>query len=225
TLLLMLPALLLGVAAGIALGTWQGTRAGRASDRAASALTLSVISFPEFLLGLVLSTVFALRLGWFPATGMRDARAAAGSWIAALPDVAWHAILPGATLVIVIAAAVARYQRAAVADAMAEEFVRAARARGASTRDIVFRHVLRRTAPTILTVIGLLLPLLVSGAALVEVVFNWPGAGATLLGAVNGRDYPLVIGLVVVGSVAVSAGTTLADLGAIAANPAQRSHA
>lgn len=225
TLLLMAPALLFGIVGGIALGTWQGVRAGRMSDRIASVLTLGIISFPEFLLGLVLSTVFALRLGWFPATGMRDARATGGPWIAALPDVAWHATLPLATLVIVIASAVARYQRAAVAEAMAEEFVRAARARGASMRDIVFRHVLRRTAPAILTVIGLLLPLLVSGAALVEVVFNWPGAGSALLGAVNGRDYPLVIGLVVVGSVAVSAGTALADLAAIAANPAQRHHA
>ncbi len=225
TLLLVAPALLLGVVAGIALGTWQGVRAGRLSDRAATVITLGVISFPEFLLGLVLSTVFALRLGWLPATGMRDAHAATGSWLIALPDVARHAILPGATLVIAIAAAVARYQRAFVAGAMAEDFVRAARARGAATRHIVFRHVLRRTAPAILAVIGLLLPLVVSGAALVEVVFNWPGAGSTLLGAVNGRDYPLVIGLVVVGSVAVSVGTALADIGAIVANPAQRSHA
>ncbi len=222
TLLLMGPALLIGVLLGVAIGTWQGVRVGRFSDRATSALTLALVSLPEFLLALVLSTVFALRLGWFPATGMRDARAGAGSWLGSIPDVAWHAALPCATLVIAIAAAVARYQRAAVAEAMAEDFVRAARARGASTRNIVFRHVLRRTTPVVLTVIGLLLPLLVGGAALVEVVFNWPGAGSALLGAVNGRDYPLVIGLVLIGSVAVSAGSALADFGALMANPAQR---
>lgn len=223
TLLLMAPALVLGVLLGAAIGTWQGARRGRLFDRTTGALTFGILSLPEFLLALVVSTVFALGLGWFPAAGMRDAGAAASvPWTAAIGDVAWHATLPVATLALVIAATVARYQRAAVATALEEDFVRAARARGASPRRVLVRHVLRHTTGTLCTVVGLLAPVLVSGAALIEMVFNWPGAGSTLLLAVNGRDYPLVIALVLVGSVAVSAATALADIGAALANPAVR---
>jgi peptide/nickel transport system permease protein len=105
-------------------------------------------------------------------------------------------------------------------DALAEEFVRGARAKGAATRRVLLHHVLRRTGSSLCAVLGLLFPTLVGGAALVEVVFGWPGAGATLVSAVGGRDYPVVIALVLVGSLAVCAGSALADAGAVLANPA-----
>lgn len=223
TLLLMAPALIVGLLLGAMVGTWQGARRGHLSDRAVGTVTLGILSLPEFLLALLLSSVFALALGWFPATGMRDAGAAGGApWTAAVGDMAWHMVLPGVTLALVIAATVARYQRASVGAALEAEFVRAARARGASPRRVLVRHVLRHTLGTLFTVIGLIAPILVGGQALVEMVFNWPGAGTELLRAVNSRDYPLVIGLVVVGSVAVSLATALADIGAALAHPMVR---
>ena len=223
TFLLMAPALVLGVLLGVAIGTWQGARHGRLVDRAVSAASLTILSIPEFLLALIVSTVFALGLRWFPATGVRDAGTPTGvPLLATLGDVAWHGALPLATLVTVIAAVVARYQRSAVAVALDEDFVRAARARGAPPRRVLFRHVLRRTLATQFTVVGLLAPVVVSGQSLVEMIFNWPGAGMTLLQAVQGRDYPLVIALVLVGSVGVSIASALADIGAAWANPAVR---
>ena len=220
TLLLMGPALAIGILLGVGVGTWQGATAGRVGDRVASALALGVLSVPEFLVGLVISGLFAVRLRWFPATGMFRAGAVHGSWIEAIGDYAHHAALPVATLALVIACVVARFQRSAVVDALAEEFVRGARAKGAATRRVLLHHVLRRTGSSLCAVLGLLFPTLVGGAALVEVVFGWPGAGATLVSAVGGRDYPVVIALVLVGSIAVCAGSALADAGAVLANPA-----
>lgn len=223
TLVLTVPALIIGVLTGILLGTWQGARHGTLPDRALGTLSLILLSLPEFLLALLTSTGFALALGWFPATGIRDPSTPGDvPLIATLGDVAWHATLPVVTLAVIIAAIVARYQRAAVAYALGEDFVRAARARGASPRYVLAHHILRHTLGTLFTVIALIAPLLVSGQALVEMVFNWPGAGTALLSAVSGRDYPVVLGLVVVGSAAVSAATALADVGAALANPALR---
>jgi peptide/nickel transport system permease protein len=223
TLLLMAPALLVGVLAGAALGTAQGVRAGGALDRASGAVSLAVLSVPEFLVALLASGVFAIRLGWFPGTGMVSADISSGAGFGTLAwDVVRHAFLPFATLVLIVTAFVSRYQRAAVVDVMREEFVRAVRAKGLTRNRIVLRHVVRRTSGSLFTVMGLLFPLLVGGAALIEFVFGWPGAGSTLLRAVAGRDYPLVIALVLIGSVAVCVGSALADAAANAANPATR---
>jgi len=220
TLLLMVPALAIGILLGVAAGTWQGWAAGRFRDRAASAMELIILSVPEFLIALVASGVFAVRYGWFPATDIMRAGAVYASWADRVGDYAHHAVLPVGTLALVIACVVARFQRSAVISTLGEEFVRTARSTGASTMRILFRHVLRRTSASICALLGLLFPSLVGGAAIVEVVFGWPGAGNTLVTAVGSRDYPLVIALVTVGSVAVCVGSALADAAATIADPA-----
>jgi peptide/nickel transport system permease protein len=220
TLLLMFPALVIGVLLGVALGTWQGWRAGGVSDRVASALTIGFLSVPEFLFGLVASIIFAVRLGWLPAAGMLRVGGGHAGALALFSDYLAHAILPVGTLALAIACAVARFQRTAVIAARDEEFVRTARAKGAATSRILLGHVLPRTAGSLCAVLGLLFPTLVGGAALVEVVFGWPGAGSALVGAVSSRDYPVVIALVTVGSVAVCVGSALADIAAARLNPA-----
>src|SRR6185369_6446584 len=131
-----------------------------------------------------------------------------------------HAAIPVATLALVIACVVARFQRVAVIAALGEEFVRTARAKGATRRRVLVAHVLRRTMASNCTLLGLLFPSLVGGAAIVEEVFGWPGAGHTLISAVGGRDYPLVIALVTVGAAAVCVGSAIADAAASLANPA-----
>jgi peptide/nickel transport system permease protein len=225
TVLLMAPALLIGVIVGTLVGTWQGRRAGRRRERLVGAATLLVLSMPEFLIGLLAAVVFATRLNWLPATGMQTADLANAGGFAAAADLLRHLVLPGGTLTLAIAAMVARYQRANAIEAYGEEVVRAARARGASERRIAWVHVLRRTAGSLCAVIGVLLPMLVGGAALVENVFGWPGAGSTLLRAVSARDYPLVIGLVLVGSVAVCISSALSDAAAQLVNPRTRARA
>lgn len=216
--LLMAPALLLGSLLGVALGTWQGWRRGRAADRIVSVATTTLLSVPEFLVALAVSLAFAVRLRWFPATGMLTAGGTFTSPLGQLGDFVRHAILPVGTLALLTAAVVARFQRGAVTEALQEEFVRAARARGASRRALVL-HVLRRTAPAFCTLLGLLAPSLVGGAALVEFVFGWPGAGYALVTAVTGRDYPVVVAFVSVGAVAVCVSSAIADAVAAALNP------
>ncbi|MCX5756800.1 MAG: ABC transporter permease [Gemmatimonadetes bacterium] len=219
TLLLMLPALTFGVLLGVALGTWQGARAGSSADRGWSTVTLGVLSVPEFLIALIAATLFAVRLGWFPATGMLRIGATHSSFADLLGDYLHHAALPVATLTLTIACAVARFQRTAVIGALSEEFVRTARAKGATDRRIIMTHVLRRTAASLCAILGLLFPALIGGAAIVEDVFAWPGAGHTLVAAVSSRDYPLVIALVTVGSIAVCVGSALADAAAAWVSP------
>lgn len=222
TALLMAPALIIGVTFGTLVGTWQGRRAGRRRERIVGVATLAVLSMPEFLVGLLASIVFATRLNWLPATGMQTADLANAGGLPAVADLLRHLVLPGGTLALAIAAMVARYQRTSAIEAYGEEFVRAARAKGVSEGRVAWVHVLRRTAGSLCALIGLLLPAVVGGAALVENVFGWPGAGSTLLRAVSSRDYPLVIGLVLVGSVAVCISSALADAAAQLANPRAR---
>lgn len=219
TILLMGPALVIGILLGVGVGTWQGARRGRIGDRVAGGIELTLLSVPEFVIALVVVGFFSVRLNWFPATGILRPGAAHGSFADLVGDYAHHAALPVATLALAVACVVARFQRSAVVEVLNEEFVRTARAKGADRTRVIIRHVLRRTAAPLCTLLGLLLPSLVGGAAIVESAFGWPGAGLTLINAVGGRDYPLVIGLVTVGSIAVCVGSAIADAAASAANP------
>ena len=226
TLLLMGLALPLGVLAGVALGTWQAARRGSGAERASSAISMVVLSVPEFLFALALLSVFALRLRWFPVSGMTDdvLHETMGGVDAAI-DVLRHLVLPVTALAVLTAAAVSRYQRSAVLAVLPEEFVRAARARGATRAAALLRHAVRNALGPLIAIVGLMLPSLFAGAVFVENIFSWPGMGRAMVKAVDGRDYPLVLAAVLVSSVLVAAGGMVADLLASAADPRVRSSA
>ncbi|MGQ0539444.1 MAG: ABC transporter permease, partial [Gemmatimonadaceae bacterium] len=137
-------------------------------------------------------------------------------------DVARHLALPGLTLVLIIGAGVARYQRAALLDILPDEFIRTARAKGLSDGRVLFGHALRNALLPTITLIGLAFPALVGGAVFVETVFAWPGMGRVIVDALTARDYPLVVGSLIVGSLFVVAGGLLADVVAAAADPRAR---
>ncbi len=220
TLLLMGSALLLGMLGGIALGAWQGwhheSRLSRWSDR----LLLLVVSVPEFILALFFAMLLALTWRIFPIGGMRTEFGPGG--FAGLLDVLRHLALPAGTLALVVLAIVARHQRAAMRDVRDAEFVRALRASGIPERRILWRHALRNALVPVLTVMGVMLASLVSGAVLVERIFAWPGMGRAMVDAVLYRDYPLVAGGVLVTSVGVVLATLLADLAVAWADPRLR---
>ena len=225
TLLLMGTALVAGLAAGLALGTWQASRGGSVADRAAGTATLVVLSVPEFLVALGAMALFGASLRWLPVGGMRDpALHESFGFLGRVLDVARHLALPAGTLAALTAAAVSRYHRAAMLAVLPEDFVRTARAKGASGRAVLWRHALRNALGPAITISGLLLPALFGGAVFVEKIYAWPGMGMTMVNGVVGRDYPLVLAGVLVGSALVAVGGAMADVLAALVDPRVRSH-
>ena len=218
TFLLMGTSLLIGLAAGAALGTWQAARHGTVAERVTGAATLVALSIPDFLLALGALALIAVRWRWLPAGGMVDAALhdSLGTAGRAL-DILRHLVLPAGTLALLTTAAVSRYHRVAMLTVLPEDFVRTARAKGANERAVIVRHALRNALGPLITMTGLLFPALFGGAVFVESRFAWPGMGLTMVNAVGGRDYPLVLAGVLVSSVLVAVGGALADvLGALA---------
>jgi peptide/nickel transport system permease protein len=135
-----------------------------------------------------------------------------------------HLALPALTLTLLASASVARYQRAALLDVLPADFIRTARLKGLTEREILRRHALRNALLPIITLIGLSFPALLTGAFFVERIFAWPGMGYAVINAISTRDYPLVVGGVIIGSIMVTLGSLLADLLYVWADPRLRSH-
>ena len=213
TLLLAGAALCLDFLLGMAIGVYQALRRNRLVDVTLGQVTMFLYSVPTFWLGLALLLVFSLWLDWFPYGGMRspDLSSSAPWHIVAL-DVLWHLVLPAATMGLIGAAATARYQRAAMLEVLSQDYVRAARARGAGEVRVVLRHALRNALLPLITVFGLAFPFLLTGAVLVETIFSWPGMGRLATDAIGARDYMLVTATVSVAGVMVALGTLLADV-------------
>ena len=213
TLLLGGTALLLNFTLGIGLGTWQATRAGGRGDRWLTRLVLAAYAMPSFWLGLVLAWVFAVELRWLPVGFMHDPLLAADAgWATRLADLGRHLVLPAATLSIVTVGATARHQRGAMFDALAQPFIRTARAKGLGERAVRWRHAWPNALGPVLALFGLWLPLLVAGSVFVEQVFSWPGLGTLAADAILARDYPVIMGTTLLVAFAVVTGTLAADL-------------
>lgn len=194
TLLLAGAAALAGVLVGCVLGALAGYRHGSWVDRAATALSVVGVSIPHYWLGLVLTIVFSIWLGWFPAMGAGPD--GSGEWGWDMEHLR-HLVLPALTLAVIPMGIITRTVRALVAEMLQQEFVVALRARGLPGRAI-FRHIAKNTAPTVLAVAGLQIGYLMGGSILVETVFAWPGTGFLLNTAIFQRDIPLLQGTLLV---------------------------
>jgi peptide/nickel transport system permease protein len=223
TLLLMLAALAIAFGGGIALGATQAAGAGRWFDRLTGGGTVVVAALPDFWLAMVVLFFFALRWQVAPAGGMVDQvmHDSYSPWGRAL-DVLRHLALPAATLGVIVGAALARYQRAALLEALPDEYVRTARAKGVSRRRVVYYHALRNALLPTITLFGLAIPALLGGAVFIEAIFAWPGMGRLAVDAVANRDYPLVLATTMAGSLFVVAGGILADILYAVADPRLR---
>lgn len=176
---LQLAAAAFGLAAvvGLALGTFAALLRGTIWDRLAMSLISVLQSGPAFFVGIVLILIFSVRLGWLPSSGRGDAKSL---------------ILPAVTLSGFTMASLARLARSALLDVLRLDYIRTARAKGLGERAILLRHALRNAALPLITVMGLELGGLVTGAVITETVFAWPGVGRLAVGAVSTRDYPVV---------------------------------
>jgi len=222
TLLLSGLALSIQLGLGLALAVLHVVRPRGAFDHAAGVFGLSLASIPTFWLALMAILALSYRVPLFPPSSSRSIGSEGWPLAVRALDALWHAALPAAVLGVGAAAAFARYVRAGLLRALGEGFVRAARARGASSRALVTRHALRATLPPMVTLAGVSLPALVSGSLVVEVVFGWPGMGRLAYDAVIARDVPVVLATVLVGTALVVVGSLAADLGLAWADPRAR---
>jgi len=195
TLELALLSLLVAVGIGLTLGVVAAVKRGSFADYAGSTAALVGLSIPHFWLGLMLILIFAIGLGVLPASGFVA--------LAADPiDNLRHMILPAIVLGTGFAAVIFRQTRAAMLDSLGADYVRTARAKGLGEREVVGSHALRNSLLTVVTILGLQLGLLISGAVVTEQVFVLPGFGKLTLDAVFTRDYPIIEGVVLVTTVA-----------------------
>ncbi|MGQ0571230.1 MAG: ABC transporter permease [Armatimonadota bacterium] len=211
TLLLTVPPIALATLAGLWLGTASARRPYSLTDSAVTVGSLMGYSLPVFWSAQVLLGVFALRLGWFPAQGMfsvREQYTGLQHWI----DVARHLTLPALTLAATHVALITRLTRANMIEVLREDFVRTARSKGLSERQVVLSHALRNAVLPVVTVVGLSFGFILSGAVLTETVFGWPGLGRLMFEAIFRRDYPVLLGMLVVVSMTVIIANLATDL-------------
>ena len=193
TLVLTGTALLLSSLAGVALGVASATRPNSALDRLSAVASLFGASMPTFWLGIVLMVVFALWLGWLPASGMYAAYGGGD-----LRDLLAHLVLPAVTLAAASVTIIARLTRATMLETLGQDYIRTARAKGVVERAVVLRHGLKNALIPIVTVVGVQAGYLLGGAVLTETVFAWPGVGTLMVQGILARDFPLVQGCVLV---------------------------
>ena len=214
TLLLMGTAILLGTLLGIPLGVISAVRQYTAIDYLTTVLGFLAISTPTFFLGLALMYVFAVHLGWLPTSGMRTL----GVPDSAI-DLIKHMVMPVAVLTLAHTPLSMRYARSAMLEALRQDYVTTARAKGLRERVVLVRHALRNALIPLITIIGISLPELLSGAVITETIFQWPGMGLLAMRAVNGRDYPLILGIILVTACLVLISNLIADLLYAVADP------
>lgn len=221
TLLLMLTGLALSTAAGIWLGATAARHADRTPDHAITVGTLVGGATPAFWLGQVLVIVFAANLGWFPIQGMTSVRGVPEGFARVL-DLVHHLVLPATTLGLLQLALVTRLTRAGVREALSDEYVRTARAKGLSAGAILRRHALPNALLPVVTVVGGHFGTLLTGAVLTEIIFAWPGLGRLLYDATLSRDYPLLMSIFLIASGSVIVANLLTDLAYGALDPRVR---
>ncbi len=218
TLVLNGLALLLTLAIAVPLGVVTGGRPEGALDRASGALLFALYSLPAFWAALLLQALFSVRLQWLPLYGVvSDSPEGIG-----LADRAAHLVLPVVCLTYGSLAFFARLIRASVAETRNADYVLAARARGLSRREALWKHAFRNALLPLVTLLGLVLPGLLSGSVIIERIFAWPGVGRLYFDSILSRDYPVVLALSLLGAVATLLLTLAADIASAAVDPRVR---
>ena len=213
-------ALLLTLAIAIPLGVEAGGRPEGALDRTSGAVLFLLYSMPAFWAALLLQTLLSVKLRWLPLYGVASDPSPAG--IAGVLDRIGHLALPVACLTYGSLAYYARLVRASVAETRTADYVLAARARGLSRRAALWKHAFRNALLPLITVLGLVLPGLLSGSVIIERIFAWPGLGRLYFDSILSRDYPVVLALSLLGAVATLALTLAADIAYAVADPRVR---
>jgi peptide/nickel transport system permease protein len=225
TVRLVALSLLLSYVIGSAVGAVQAARSGSCTDTVLSVTSVALFAVPGYWLGLMLVLVFTYWARWLPAfgaAGLDSDYLSGGAWVI---DRLRHLALPLATLTLIGIGGAARFVRGAMLETLSQPFITTARAKGLPPHRVVGHHALRNALTPVVTLLGLSIPALFSGAVFVEAVFAWPGVGRVLVEAVQARDYPVVMAATAVSAVLVVAGNMLADMLAGWVDPRVRSSA
>jgi peptide/nickel transport system permease protein len=212
TILLVLTALVFAIVVGTLLGVFASRRPDSFASSAVTILSLVGYAMPVFWTGILLVILFGKVWPIMPIAGMRDVRQfGLGGW-SAVVDVLHHLVLPALTLTIIYLAQYSRLARASMLEVLGSDYIRTARAKGLSEWMVTFKHALRNALMPVVTIAGLQFGHLISGAVLVETVFSWPGLGTLALGAIHGRDYPTLLGVLTFSSMLVIVANLVTDL-------------
>jgi len=199
-------ALLLSLVIAIPLGILSAARRGSTLDSTLTLGSFVGISTPVFWMALLLQLFFSVKMGWLPSAGYQSI--GDGSFI----DRLRHIIMPAAVLSLATIASWSRFIRSGMVDVLNQDYIRTAYAKGRGERGVVFFHALRNALIPAVTVIAVDFGTVISGAVITETVFAWPGMGRLFMESMDGRDYPMLMGLMMMGSVGIILANIIADL-------------
>lgn len=211
TLLLVLSAQILALVVGVVLGVFSARRPNGILSHFVTFFALFGYSAPVFWTGILLLIAFSLKIQWFPVAGMQDVTVEGGFFAHAL-DIARHLVLPMITLASIFLALYSRLARATMMEVLGSDYVRTAKAKGLTMRDVVYKHALKNALSPVITLAGLQFSAVVSGAVLVETVFSWPGLGTLAFQSIIARDTPTILGILFFSALVVIVGNILTDL-------------
>lgn len=217
TVVLMLSAFSVAVLLGLGTGIVSAVRQYSLFDHASTLAAMVALSIPTFWLGLMGIYVFSVLLRALPPGNIGTIGAPFS-----LADRLWHLVLPAATLGVVMVATWSRYTRAAMLEVIGEDYIRTAHAKGVSGARIVLKHALKNALIPLVTLAGLQLPLVFSGALVTETIFTWPGMGRLFVDSIGYRDYPVLMGILMFTALLVVLGNLVADLVYAAIDPRVR---
>jgi peptide/nickel transport system permease protein len=219
TVVLAGSALVLHLLVGIVLGVISAAQRDRWPDSLLTLGSLALYAMPTFWLGLMAILWLSYIIPLFPASSMQSVGSSAWPALLRLADRAWHLILPSAVLGLASAAAMTRFVRAGLLEALGQEFIKAARARGLGGGRVILIHALRNALIPVINLIGLSLPILISGSLVTEVVFAWPGMGRLMYEAIRAQDFGIVLAATLLATLLVVFGNLAADLAMAVVDP------
>lgn len=211
TLLLVITAQILALVIGVVLGVYSARKPNGIVSHFVTFLALFGYSAPVFWTGILLLIAFSLKIPIFPVAGMRDVTVEGGFWIH-FADVARHLVLPTITLASIFLALYSRLSRATMMETLGSDYIRTAKAKGLSNRQVVYKHALKNSLSPVITLAGLQFSAVISGAVLVETVFSWPGLGTLAFQSIIARDTPTILGILFFSALVVIVGNLLTDL-------------
>jgi len=222
TILLVISAQIISIVLGVFLGVIAARKPNGVMSAFVSVFATIGYAVPVFWTGIMLIILFASAIPIFPVEGMQSVKLRDAPVLTQALDVAHHLVLPAFTLAIIYLAQYARLSRASMLEVLGSDYIRTARAKGSPERSVLFKHALRNAALPILTVAGLQFGNLISGALLVETVFNWPGMGRLAFESILRRDYPTIMGVLFFASAMVVVANILTDISYRWADPRLR---